>query len=158
MTDEALSAEPLASLGKLIRKLRGTVDEQLAAAQMPDKPTVNRSDDSDDDVIVRRKRRSSTRGAATALVASQPLPSPPSPPPPPRPDRSSLDAAEQAVADGQSRHDDEDRDWRKRRDELENDRRRLDVSHDDERARLADDEDRARHAYEKAMRKWEASI
>ena len=38
VTDEALTAEPLASPGKVIRKLRGTADEQLAAAKMPVRP------------------------------------------------------------------------------------------------------------------------
>ena len=155
VTDEVLSVEPLASPGNVIRKLRGTADEQLEAARMPDRPKVGRSEESVEDDVVRKKRRSTPRSSTVA-----PEESPPSslPPPPPRPARAALDAAEQAATDGQSRHDAEDRDWRKRHEELEKERRQLDVSHDKERARLADDEDRARHAYDKAMRKWEASI
>ena len=48
VTDEALSAKPLASPGLVIRKLRGTADEQLAV-KVPDRPK-ERSRTEEDDV------------------------------------------------------------------------------------------------------------
>ena len=57
VTDEELIAAPLASPGKVIRKLRGTTDEQLEAAKMPDRPKVKVAvEDNDDTVSAVRKR------------------------------------------------------------------------------------------------------
>ena len=138
VTDEALSAEPLASPGTVIRKLRGTVDEQMAA-KIPDRPSP-RPRDKEDEGPAPRKR------ASKKPIAVAPPPPPPRPPPQPRPDRASLDAAEKAVEDAQVRHDQEDRDLRKRQEALDEERRRLDQAHDKEHDRLAEDEDRARRA------------
>ena len=150
VTDEASTAEPLASPGKVIRKLRGTADEQLAAAKMPDRPKPHSRDDPDDEPAT-RKRASKKTIAITATA-----PPPPPHPPPPRPDRAKLDVAEKAIEDAQARHEQEDRDLRKRQEALDQERRSLDRAHDEEQDRLVDEEDRARRAYEKAMAVWKA--
>jgi len=73
VTDPALTAEPLASPGKVIKRLRGTEAEQIAALP-PDRP--------------RRARPASDR-------------KPSKPKPEPRPSRKPLEDAEQAVADAE---------------------------------------------------------
>ena len=146
VNDEALSAEPLASPGKVIRKLRGTADEQLAV-DIPDRPKGRSRTDKDDE-------RTPKRRSAPAKKPAQPT----KPPPPPRPDRAALDAAEKAVEDANARHDREDRDLRERQEALEQERRRLDRAHDEEQGRLAEDEDLARRSYENALRVWKAAI
>ena len=145
VTDEALSAEPLASPGKVIRKLRGTADEQLAVA-IPDRSNASSRDNKDGEPDPKRRTGSLKKPA----VAKKP-------PPPPRPDRAALDAAEKAVEDAELRHDKEDRDLRKRLEALEQERRQLDRAHDEEQGRLAEDEGRARRAYDAALRAWKAA-
>lgn len=73
VTDPALTAEPLASPGQVIKRLRGTEAEQIAALP-PDRP--------------RRARPASDR-------------KPSDPKPKPRPSRKPLEDAEQAVADAE---------------------------------------------------------
>ena len=145
VTDEALSAEPLASPGKVIRKLRGTADEQLAV-KIPERP--KRSPHHDEDKELAPGRRSAPANRPVA----------PTKPTPPRPDRAALDAAEKAVEDAKARQDQENRDLRKRQEALEQDRRQLERDHDEEQGRLAEDEDRARRTYEQALRIWKAAI
>ncbi len=73
VTDPALTAEPLASPGQVIKRLRGTEAEQIAALP-PDRP--------------RRARPASDR-------------KPSKPKPEPRPSRKPLEDAERAVADAE---------------------------------------------------------
>ena len=144
VTDEALTVEPLASPGKVIRKLRGTAEEQLAT-DIPDRPSPRSLDGEDEEHAP--KKRASKKPIVVAAPSS----------PPPRPDRAALDAAEKAVEDAQVQHDREDRDLRKRQEALEQERRQLDRRHDEEQGQLAEDEDRARRAFQKAMETWKAS-
>lgn len=145
VTDEALSAEPLSSPGKVIRKLRGTADEQLAV-KIPDRPKGSSLHDEDEEPAPKRRSAPAKKPA----VAKRP-------PPPPRPDRAELDAAENAVVDAKARHDQEDRELPKRLEALEQERRELDRAHDKEQERLAEDENRARRAYDAALRAWKAA-
>ena len=146
VTDEALFAEPLASPGKVIRKLRGTAEEQLAE-KIPERPKASSRHDEDEERAPKRRSAPAKKTAA-----------PKKPPPPPRPDRAALDAAEKAVEDVKARQDQEDRDLRKRQEALEKERRELDRAHDEENERLAEDESRARQAYDQAMRLWKAAV
>ena len=147
ITDEALIAEPLASPGTVIRKLRGTADEQLEAAKMPDRPKVKVAVEDDNDAARAVRKRVNGRQATKANGR------PPSPPP--RPNGAALDAAREAVKDAAVRHDQKDRDLRKRQEALDQERRQLDKEYDEEQRRLAKDEERAHRAYDKAMAVWQ---
>ncbi|WP_267381093.1 hypothetical protein [Sphingomonas sp. GC_Shp_6] len=142
VTDEALTTEPLASPGVVIRKLRGTADEQLEAAKMPKREGARSRDDQDEESDQRRRSRS----AVTPKAAE--------PPRPPLPNRAALDAAEKAIEEARSRHDDDDRQWRKRQEALDRERRQIDAAHEEEVGHLTEDVDRLRRAYDKAMRLW----
>ena len=148
MDDAALTAEPLVNPGKVIRRLRGTADEQLAAAKIPDRP-VERAGQTVDEAPSPKSRSRKTR---PETVPRQPLKKPK----PPRPDRHALDTAEKAMDDAEAKHDAEDDDWRRRRDELERERRRLDREHGDERERLTQAVEQARNAYDRTVRLWRA--
>lgn len=73
VTDPALTAEPLARPGEVIKRLRGTADEQLAAAPSPAKKPV--------------------KAAPTSAKA----------PAGPRPDRRAVEAAEKVLAKAEER-------------------------------------------------------
>ncbi len=145
VTDEALSAEPLASPGKVIRRLRGTAEEQLAM-KLPERPNGPSRDNEGEEPAPKRRSARVRKPAA-----------PKGPPPPPRPDRAELEAAEKAVEDAKARQDREDGELRKRREALEQERRQLDHAHEEEQQHLAEDEDRARRAYDAALRAWKAA-
>ena len=146
VTDEELSAEPLNSPGMVIRKLRGTADEQLAV-KIPDRAKASSRDDKDEKPAPKRRSRPAKQPTASKK-----------PPRPPQPDRAALDAAEKGVEDAKARQDQEDRNLRKRQEALEQERRQLDRAHGEEQGRLAQDEDRARRAYDQALRTWKAGI
>ena len=146
--DPALTAEPLANPGKVIRMLRGTADEQLAAAKVPDRP-MERASETVDEAPSPKSRSRNTRPEPGRR---QPVKKPK----PPRPDRHALDAAEKAIEDARAKHDAEDDDWRRRRDELERERRRLDREQGDERERLARAVEQTRDSYDRAVRLWRA--
>ena len=79
VTDEALTQAPLAAPGTVIKRLRGLVEEQMAALP-PDKPMTPASGN-----------------AATASAKKAKAEKPPKPKPPP-PSRAGLDDAEAALA------------------------------------------------------------
>lgn len=133
VTDPALTAEPLAQPGVVIKRMRGTKAEQLAALG-PDKP--------------RSKVALAPEGKATPKVAR------PKPQPKPRPDRSALDQAEQAAADLEKQQAAEQRQLREKEAELARQRREMDKAH---RAQSQDAENvraELEAAYEEAMRVW----
>lgn len=139
VTDPALTAEPLARPGEVVKRLRGTADEQFAALP-PDRPKRTRAAEPDDDAPTPRKPR---RAA-------------PAPPPPrkPKPDRDALDAAEAALDDAATRHRAEKDDLARREAALARERRDLTARQDKEAAALERDRDRARAAYDRAMADW----
>lgn len=79
VTDPALQAEALDHPGEVVRKVRGTLDEHLAA------------------LGPRPERSAPAPAASPARKRSPPAPAPP--PPPPRPSRTDLDRAEAELAD-----------------------------------------------------------
>ena len=125
--DPALAAEPLAHPGEVIRRLRGTVDEQLAALP-PDRPKAER----------------------TGIARSVPQPAAP------RPDRAPVEAAAAALAAAEARQRDEDRAIAAAEAALAERRRKLRADHAAETARLAAARDAAEHAYADALRAWRA--
>ncbi|MGN6374687.1 MAG: hypothetical protein ACTHMG_03930, partial [Sphingomonas sp.] len=81
VTDPDLAAEPLAHPGEVIKRLRGTAAEQIAA--LPPTP---------------KKRRPKASPASPAPTPKPAKPQAPAPRPP-RPDRSPVEEAERAVAE-----------------------------------------------------------
>ncbi len=121
VTDPALAAEALARPGEVIRKLRGSAEEQLTALPA-DKPKP--------------------RAAEKAKVKA------------PRPDRGAVEAAEQALAAAQARHQEEDAMLATEERALVDRRRRLRAEHASEAKKLEAARDAAELAYADALRAW----
>ncbi len=136
VTDPALTAEPLARPGEVIRRSRGTAAEQIAA--LPPTP-------------LRKPRKSSqAEGDRTEAKAL----SRPAPTPAPKPDRRALADAEDAVSDAEARQRSEDRALRAEEAALAKRRRVMEREHADERAALEEAREAAARAYDAAMRRW----
>ena len=141
--DPALMREPLAKPGTVIRRLRGTAAEQLAALP-PDAP----------------KRRTKAKSGQAEEAATPPAkgsrrkaaPKPPAPEP--RPDRGALDRAEQQLAELEDRQGREHKELAQRQAALDREKRALAKRQAAESARTADAVEEARAAYERAMRAW----
>ena len=145
--DPELMREPLANPGKVIRKLRGTMAEHMAALPK-DSPAPRRkaapSEDSEDAAPTRKAKR-------TAKPAPKPKPPPK---PKPRPDRAALTRAEAERSDAEVRHEDQRAVLAKRQAELDLDRRKLEAAQAKERDRLDQKVDAAREKYDRAMQAW----
>lgn len=124
VTDPTLTAEPLAHPGQVIKKLRGTAAEQIAALP-PDKPR------------------------AKAPKAAKAAPSKPIEPPP---SREPVDKAEQAIADAEARYRDKRAELDRQEEALE--RRRKELEHDrtQELERLERARDEAQRRYNRSRR------
>jgi hypothetical protein len=134
VTDPALTAEPLARPGEVVKRLRGTIDEQLAALP-PDAPP-------------RRKSVKAADGEPPAKSRK------PAKPPAPRPSRDALDAAEQALDAAEARHHAARADLAEREAALAKERRALEQAQSAETERLEQDLADAKATYEAATRKW----
>jgi hypothetical protein len=141
VTDPVLTKEPLAKPGQLIKRLRGTAAEQIAALP-PDKPPKRaaRTEREDTETAPTKKRP-----AHKAKPASKPKP---------RPDRRPLDDAERALAEAENRHSAEAKAVADEEAALNRRRRMLEKEHAAEAARLKRARDRAKADYVRAMRKW----
>ena len=141
VTDPALTREPLASPGTVVRRPRGTADEHFAAlpkTKAAPKPKASHK-------------------AASAVGAEAPSPSksPARPAKPrPRPSRAALDAAEQVIAAVQRQQGEERAALRRREEELARERRAVERRHARDTVRLEEQRDRARKAYDRALAKW----
>lgn len=140
--DPELMREPLAKPGTVIRRLRGTPAEQLAALP-PDVPRSGRAKKAADEDAASDGR------ASRKPPASQRLPKPK-----PRPDRRALDKAEQALAELETRHAVEREVLAKRQAELDRDKRALEARQETENAAAAGKVRKAGAAYERAMQAW----
>ena len=134
VTDPALTAEPLAQPGTVIKRSRGTAAEQIAA--LPDTPAKTPRRPPDD---------------AADAPAAKPKPAPK---PAPKPDRRALDAADRAMAEAEARHRSEARALRAEEAALARRRRTMEREQEDERARLDEARPAAADAYDRAMRRW----
>jgi hypothetical protein len=133
VTDPALTAEPLANPGKVIKRLRGTAEEQIAALP-PDRPKSRKQTDE----------------------STQPQPRKEPPKPKPRPSRSALEAAE-AEVDRAERAQAEQREALAAREAaLAKERRALERSQADELETLRRERDREEDSYRRALREWKA--
>ena len=124
VTDPALSKEPLANPGKVIKRLRGTAAEQVAALPMG------------------KKRGSAKRDRK------------PDKPLAPRPSRDALDAAEQALADAARRQQTEIKQIEAEIAALDKKRRAEVKRHEGETDKLEKQRETRAEAYRRAMEKW----
>lgn len=130
--DPELMREPLANPGKVIRRLRGTAAQQLAA-------------------LPKNKPRRSADSARPSSAGK------PAPPPKPKPDRAPVEAAEAALAEAEQRYRQQSAELARRQAELDRERRDLERKLGRERGRLAHRLEAVRETYENAMRAWRSS-
>ena len=128
--DAKLAKEPLAHPGKVIKRLRGTFDEHIAA--LPKRPTK-------------------------AGAKSQPAPSPlKAPRVKPRPKRDALDRVEAQVAALETEHARKIAELDRKQTALDRERRSIERKQDAERQRIERRLIAAHHKYETAMVSWRA--
>jgi len=130
VTDPKLMEEPLASPGKVIKRLRGTAEEQIAAL----------GDNGGDD-----EARQAPEAARAALKPKKPKP---------RPSRAALDEAEQTLAAAEAAQAEARQELAEREAALARERAALEKKGREERERLEARRDEAEAAYEEAMRRW----
>jgi hypothetical protein len=129
VTDPALTKEPLAKPGTVIKRPSGTEAEQIAALSSKG----------------RRSRASGRKSEAGSKPARRTRP---------RPSRKRLDAAEEALARAEERHEGERSELAKQEDEIARRRRALQQRHSKEIGRLERARDRASAAHAAALEKW----
>ena len=125
VTDPKLTEEPLASPGKVVKRLRGTAEEQIAALGSDEAPPEERKD--------------------VSKPAAKPKP---------RPSRAALEEAEREAEAAEARHREERAALARRQAELEREREALEKKQRQERERIEARRDKAEAAYEEAMRRW----
>jgi hypothetical protein len=141
VTDPELTREPLENPGEVIKRLRGSADEQLAALP-PDRPKKTTA-------------RPSSRDPGRRPNEEVPvLPKRVKAKPKSRPSRAALERAEQRLAALTERQRKEDEALAERERALERERRRLDSKHERDRraAERAVEKERDEHA--DAIRRW----
>ena len=151
VTDPALMEEPLARPGEIVKRLRGTAAEQVAALgededKRPGRPgrvdpaseAAGRPGDADSSGSSRGAPRRA-RSAGTA---------------PPRPSRAALDEAEAALAAAEAAEAQARKELAEREAALARERKALEKKHAEERERLEARREKAKAAYEEAMRRW----
>ena len=138
--DPALTAEPLARPGVVIRRSRGTTAEQIASL-----PANERRAATEDDAAPDRKARPSAKPVKRAS---------PKPDRPPKPDRQDLIDAEAAVQAMDGQHRDALRDLERREADLARERTALEQSQRDMLADARARYDEEKDGYDRAMKRW----
>jgi hypothetical protein len=133
VTDPALTKVPLARPGEVVKRLRGSAAEQIAALPA-------------DALSQKPSREAKTEERARASRAKKVAP---------RPDRSDLDRAEKALADAEARHRAEEQRLVEKEAQLARERRELDRAHQIELDRLRRAAEKAERDYRRAMAKWQ---
>ncbi len=131
VTDPALMEAPLATPGKVVKRSRGTAEEQLAAA-----PPV-------------RAKSPKSKPARDKPASPAPRSSPA-----PRPSRAELTATEAALEDATSRHAAERKDLAQRLAALQREQRAAEQRWRKEAAKLEEGRDAARRRYDAAIADW----
>ena len=126
VTDPKLMEEPLARPGEVIKRVRGTHEEHVAA-------------------LGKNAPRPKAKVAEPAKAKATPKPS-----------RDELDAAERALEKAKKKQREAIARLDEKIQELERERRDLRRKHERERDELAAKLEKARSAYERAMRDWES--
>ena len=134
--DPELTREPLAKPGEVIRRLRGTWAEHVAA--LPKKSAA--------------RAAPSTSDKPAKKSARDPRPARPKP----RPSRAALDRAEAALAELETRHGKAMAAIARRQAELDRERRALEARHERERGKAAARVEAAEDKYDRAMEAWRA--
>ncbi len=170
VTDDELTREPLASPGTVVRRLRGTNDEHIAALP-EDKPAAKGRvpPPAEDDGPSPRRRdiRTPKRNAAaratpkarhTPETATAETPATPKPKTRAnaRPSRAAMDEAERLLAEAASEHEAAIADLRQREAALRQERRDLDKLYEDRNGKLEASLDKVRERYRAALEKWTA--
>jgi len=132
VTDPKLMEEPLASPGKVIKRVRGSADEHFAEL----------------DRAAPRKKAAKESGKVVQLKPKKPKP---------KPSRDELDAAEEALEKAEKKQRKKLGELDEKIRELERKRRDLQRKHEAERDELSGKRDRARSAYDRAMEDWRSS-
>jgi hypothetical protein len=138
--DPALMEEPLARPGEVVKRLRGTAAEQMAALGNEPEPA--------------RPARGKKAAAPPQKPVRAPRPAKPPPPKPARPSRAALDAAEAALAEAEARHAEALRAIEDRQAALDRERAALTAKREAERERLEARQAKAETAYQEALRRW----
>jgi len=131
VTDEALMVEPLAAPGTVIKRLRGTEAEQIAALPK-DKP---------------KRKAADPKSEAPATKSKKQMP---------RPSRADLDAAERAIEAAESKHEAALAGIARREKALAEQKRALRAEQDEAMAALERARDEAEAAYGAEMEAWRA--
>ncbi|MCH8615974.1 hypothetical protein LZ016_07660 [Sphingomonas sp. SM33] len=126
VTDPELMEEPLANPGQVIRRLRGSEEEHVAA-------------------LGKQKLPKRVEKAEPIKPASRG----------PKPSRDELDAAEAALEKAEKKQRKELREFDEKLEALQRKRRDLQRKHEAKRDALAEARDEAKAAYERAVRRWE---
>ena len=129
VTDPKLMEEPLASPGKVIKRVRGSADEHFAEL----------------DRAAPRKKAAKESGKVVQLKPKKPKP---------KPSRDELDAAEEALEKAEKKQRKKLREIDQELQALERKRRELQRKIEAERDKLAEKAEQARAKYEQAMRAW----
>ena len=138
VTDAALTAEPLAKPGEVIKRARTAADAE------PEPP--------------RRDKPSPPPPEKAVKATPKPKPKPtskPKPKPKPRPNRAALDAAEQALADAEVRHAAARAELDREEAALAKRRRALIAQQEREAARLDAARNKTHAAYDRALSRWQ---
>jgi len=152
VTDPALSEEPLAAPGKVIKRSRGTTAEQIAAL-----PAVERPDRAANADVEEVEPSASTKGKSTAKPKTPAKPKAKPKPPPPRPSPDALETAEAALEAAARQYADDNRSVACEQAALDRRRRDLERTQATERAKLQAAVDRADAVYAAALKRWRAA-
>lgn len=143
VTDDALTREPLEQPGKIVKRLRGSEEEHLAALPV-DRPKPKQA---------KTTSESSSRapGRAASRKAS---PAKPKPKPRPRPSREALEAAERDLEALEKRQKEEDQALRDREQELQRERRALEHAKEHDRIAAEEKVEQERRMHSEALDRW----
>jgi hypothetical protein len=130
VTDDALTEEPLAHPGEVVRRTRGTEADHLAALAQSD---------------LRTPKSRPPRPDAHSRAPAKPKP---------KPSRATLDAAEAALTDAEAAFASDEARLRERERALAADRRALEKKRDTALARLERARERSKAAYAHAIDAW----
>ena len=133
VTDPELAVEPLASPGVVVKRLRGTAEEQVAALPRDRPKAASRE----------RSPKPAKAPAPAKHQASKPKPS-----------RADLDMAERQLREGEARHRQAVKAIEERERAIREERRALERDQKHEVEQLTTTRDRAAAAYESALKRW----
>jgi len=145
VTDATLAKEPLANPGKVIKRLRGTEAEQIAAlGKVPVRPKARGRGDASPAI----SRKPEPRRAADREPKSRPKKLPP------RPSRKALDAAEEKLTAIEARFKAQQDEIAAQIAQLQQQRKTLRDAEEEELARAVRQRDAARERYQVAVERW----